>query len=132
MQSSDSPKKRTVLFWFGRILLVSLAIAIIWVVNLIWFKPFNISLFYDKVFLEFVIDDPETVTQIGVPVLYDLTKDELSDASDAKNWEDFEKLKSNYETLLSYDFESQSPENQLNTKILSWFLGIQVEGDLFF
>ena len=132
MQSSDSPKKRTVLFWFGRILLVSLAIAIIWVVNLIWFKPFNISLFYDKVFLEFVIDDPETVTQIGVPVLYDLTKDELSDASDAKNWEDFEKLKSNYETLLSYDFESQSPENQLNTKILSWFLGKQVEGEQFF
>ncbi len=127
----SEPKKRTWKFWFGRTLLVLLLFGIIWVVNLIWFKPFNISHFYDRIFLEFVIDDPETVTQIGIPVLYDMTKDELSDVSDTKNREDFEKLKANYETLLSYDFDSQSSENQLNTKILSWFLGKQVEGEEF-
>jgi len=34
--------------------------------------------------------------------------------------------------LLSYDFESQSKENQLNTKILSWLLKTSIEGERFF
>jgi uncharacterized protein (DUF885 family) len=125
-------KKRTWKFWVGSSTLLILTIAIIWAVNLIWFKPFSISQFYDKVFVEFALDDPEMVTQLGIPVLYDMTKDELSDASDKKNWEDFEKLKKQYQTLQSYDFEGQSEENKLNTKILGWFLGKQVEGEKFF
>lgn len=132
MLETGTLKKRGIKYWIGRIFIAALVIGTIWVVNLIWFKPFNISHFYDRIFLEFVIDDPETVTQIGIPVLYDMTKDELSDVSDEKNKEDFENLKANYEMLLSYDFESQSPENQLNTKILSWFLGKQVEGEDYF
>ena len=118
MTLQENKKKRTWKFWLGTSVLTLLFIGAIWVVNLIWFKPFNISHFYDKIFLEFVIDDPEMLTQIGIPVLSDMYKDELTDASDAKNREDFEKLKENYKTLQSYDFDSQSPENQLNTKIL--------------
>lgn len=125
-------EKRTWKFWTGRSILLLLTIAIIWTVNLIWFRPFSITHFYDKVFIEFAIADPEMVTQLGIPVLYDMTKEELSDASDKKNWEDFNKLKSDYETLLSYDFESQSKENKLNTKILGWFLGSQVDGEKYF
>lgn len=125
-------KKRTWKFWVGRSILLLLTITIIWTVNLIWFKPFNIGLFYDRVFVEFAIEDPEMVTQLGIPVLYDMYKADLSDASDKKSWEDFEKLKNNYETLQSYDFENQSKENKLNTKILSWFLGNQVQGEKYF
>ncbi len=125
-------KKRTWKFWTGRFILLMLTAAVLWTVNLIWFRPFSISHFYDKVFVEFAVADPEMVTQLGIPVLYDIYKEDLSDASDKKNWEDFEKLKKNYETLLSYDFENQSKENKLNTKILSWFLGSQVEGEKYF
>lgn len=125
-------KKRSWKFWIGRTALVLLTLGIIWVVNLIWFKPFNIRHYYDRIFVEFVIDDPEMTTQLGIPILSEMHKDELTDVSDAKNREDFEQLKANYETLLSYDFESQSEDNKLNTKILSWFLGKQVEGESFF
>lgn len=125
-------KKRTWKFWAGRSVLLLLTLAILWVVNLIWFRPFNISHFYDRVFVEFAVGNPEMVSSMGIPVLYDIYKDDLSDESDAKGWEDFEKLKKDYATLMSYDFESQSAENQLNTKILGWFLGNQVEGEKFF
>lgn len=125
-------KKRTWKFWVGRSLLLLFTIAIIWVVNLIWFKPFNIKHFYDRLFVEMALSSPEMVTQLGIPVLYDMSKDELDDVSDAKNWEDFNKMKEDYEMLLSYDFESQSEENKLNTRILSWFVGNQVEGEEFF
>ncbi len=104
----------------------------IFLVNLIWFKPFSIRMFYDKVFVEFALKDPETVTQLGIPVLYDMSKDELTDASDEKQWELFNKLKNDLATLRSYDFESQSEANKLNTQILAWFLDVQAQSEPYF
>lgn len=125
-------KKRSWKFWIGRSVLFLLTILILWTTNLIWFKPFNIRHFYDRVFVEFAMGNPEMVTSLGIPVLSDIYKGDLSDASDKKNWQDFEKLKEDYETLLSYDFDSQSKENQLNTEIFGWFLGSQVDGEKYF
>ena len=125
-------KKRTWKFWIGKTTLGLLIIGGLWSINLIWFKPFNIKHFYDKVFVQLVIDSPELTTQIGIPVLYDLSKDELDDVSDKNQWKYFNKIKEDYKTLQSYNFESQSEENKLNTKILSSFLGKQVEGERFF
>jgi uncharacterized protein (DUF885 family) len=125
-------KKRTWKFWTGRSILLILTLGILWTINLVWFKPFNIRHFYDKLFIEIAMSNPEMVTSMGIPVLYDIYKDDLSDASDKKNWEDFEKMKADYATLKSYNFDNQSAENQLNTKILSWFLESQVEGEKYF
>ena len=115
-----------------RSLLIIFLLGVGWLVNLIWFKPFSIRLFYDKVFVEYALKDPEMVTQLGVPILYDMSKDELTDASDKKQWEGFNRFKDGLATLKSYDFESQSPENKLNTRILEWFLNVQTEGEPYF
>lgn len=125
-------KKKGWKFWIASISIAIISLVAIFLINLIWFKPFSIRLFYDKIFLEIALNNPELVTQLGVPVLYDMSKDELSDASDAANWKQFEGLKQNLETLKSYDFDNQSQENQLNTEILSWFLEMQVEGEPYF
>ena len=101
-------KSRFWKLWIGKFFLVLLISAIIWVVNLIWFKPFNIKHFYDRVFVELAVSSPELVTQLGIPVLYDIYKDDLSDASDNQAWEDFEMIKKNHEMLLSYNFDNQS------------------------
>jgi len=89
-------------------------------------------MFYDKVFVEFALTDPEVVTQLGIPILYDRSKDELTDVSDTKLKENFEKFKEALVTLKSYDFESQSAANKLNTRILEWFLENQAESEPFF
>ncbi|MEL7146056.1 MAG: DUF885 domain-containing protein, partial [Bacteroidota bacterium] len=115
-------KKRTWKFWMGRSILLLLLIGAVWVINLIWFRPFSINHFYEKIFVELILDSPEITTQLGIPVLYDLHKDQLDDISDEKQQENFAKFRENYETLLSYDFNSQSQENQLSTRILGYFL----------
>jgi len=125
-------KKYTWKFWAGRTFLVLLFLGMLWLINLIWFRPFNIRHFYDRVFIEIALNDPELVTSMGIPVLYNWTKDELTDVSDAKQWKDFNKLKEDFATLKSYNFENQSKENQMNTKILSWFVGTQLEGEPYF
>ncbi len=106
-------KKRNWKYWSLRVFLFLIILGGIWVVNLIWLKPFNIRHFYDRVFIEFALNNPETVTALGVPLLYDWTKDELTDVSDETQWKEFNDMKDNYEVLMSYDFESQSKENQL-------------------
>jgi uncharacterized protein (DUF885 family) len=126
-------KKLTWKYWTGRTLLVLLILGGVWLINLIWFKPFNIKHFYEKVFVEVLVRSPELTTQLGVPILYDLYKDDLDDISDAKLWENFNKDKANYETLLSYNFAKQTPANQLNTKILAHFLKVSyVDAEPFF
>lgn len=124
-------KKRTWKYWTGKTVLLLLFIVVIGLVNVIWFKPFSIRVFYDRLFVELALESPEIVTSLGIPGLYDMYKGDLDDVSDAENKKSFEKLKKDYETLQSYDFESQSKENQLNTKILGWFLGKQVEGEKY-
>ena len=123
-------KKRQWKFWVSRTLLGMIILAGAWLVNLIWFKPFNIRNFYDKIFLELALSDPELVTQLGIAVLYDFYKADSSNVSDEKTKADFEMLKANYQTLKSYDFDDQSKENKLNTRILGSFLSKQIEGRL--
>ncbi|WP_299311219.1 DUF885 family protein [uncultured Aquimarina sp.] len=125
-------KKRTWKFWTSRTLLIILILGLLWLVNLIWFRPFSINHFYDKVFLELALDSPELTTSMGIPVIYDRSKDELDDISDAKQWESFNKMKEDYKTLQSYNFENQSEANQLNTKILGFYLKGLKEGEQFF
>jgi uncharacterized protein (DUF885 family) len=125
-------KKRTWKFWTSRTLLILFSLGLIWTVNLIWFRPFNIKHFYDKLFVELALESPELTTSMGIPVLYDRSKDQLDDISDAAQWESFNKMKKDYQTLLSYDFEKQSEENQLNTKILAFYLEGLVEEEPFF
>ncbi len=125
-------KKRTWKFWTSRTILIIIALGLFWLGNLIWFRPFNIKHFYDKVFVELALESPELTTSMGIPFLYDRSKDELDDISDAKQWESFNKMKENYETLMSYDFEGQSEANKLNTKILAFYLEGLIEGEPFF
>lgn len=125
-------KKRTWKYWASRTLLLLILTGLIWLINLIWFRPFNIKHFYDKVFVELALESPELTTSMGIPVLYNWSKDELDDISDAKQWESFNKMKKDYKTLMSYDFERQSEANKLNTKILSFYLEGLIEGESFF
>ena len=120
-------------------MLALLIIGGLWLTNLIWFKPFSINHFYEKSFVELVLDSPELTTQLGIPIIYDWYKDDLDDISDAKQWERLNKRKNDYETLMSYDFDKQSPENQLNTNILGYSLKVgsvgkvrSVESEPFF
>jgi len=125
-------KKRTWKFWCSGAILTLLLAGGIWLINLIWFRPFNIRHFYDKVFVNYALQSPELITQLGIPVLYNVTKDRLDDVSDARLWKDFQLRKKDYATLLSYDFASQSPANKLNTKILGSYLKGGIDGEAFF
>ncbi len=48
------------------------------------YKPFNISHFYDRIFIELVVNSVEETIPLGIPVFYDRSKDELDELSNEK------------------------------------------------
>jgi uncharacterized protein (DUF885 family) len=112
---------------------IGLLLAAVFLVNLIWFKPFSLNLFYEKVFVSFLLEKPELLTSIGIAEQFGYRKNNahLDDESTAKVERDFAQWHSYIEQLKSYDLESQTPEQRISTRVLSWFIANQLEGEPF-
>ena len=106
---------RRILKWSG---FVTVLVVGVLVVNLVWFKPFSIRLFYERVFVRLLLDNPELVSQIGIldGTLLDFHSDKLNDVSLAQREKALAGSKENLTTLRRYDREglSASPHRELN------------------
>src|SRR5437667_6621239 len=59
--------------WLGAIIaVVAIAIAV-FLVNLIWFRPWSLNLFYEKVFAEILFDHPEIISTLGLVEQFRIT-----------------------------------------------------------
>jgi uncharacterized protein (DUF885 family) len=121
---------RRVLKWSG---LVGILVVGTLVVNLVWFKPFSIRLFYERVFVQLLLDDPELVSQIGIldGTVLDFHSDKLNNVSLAQREKALEGSKESLETLRRYDREELSPPDQLSYDVLEWLLVDRVESERF-
>jgi hypothetical protein len=82
---------RKILKWLGVVLAAGLVAGAIFIVNLVWFRPFSLNLFYEKVFVTFLLDNPELLTMMGVAEQFGYRRHNahLNDASVAKQERDF-------------------------------------------
>lgn len=78
--------------------------------------------------LQLILKDPEILTMIGILERFGLNfhNDDLTDESDAYFQKLIAMIGKNLEILRSYPREVQSPEQQLSTDILDWFLESQI------
>src|SRR6478672_314452 len=124
---------KTVFRAIGAVLAAALFVAAIFVVNLIWFRPFSLNLFYEKAFATFVLENPELLTSIGIAEQFGYRRHNahLDDVSVAKVDHDFALWHGYLADLKSYDLAAQSPEQQLSTRVLTWFIEDLLEGERF-
>ncbi|MEM6298807.1 MAG: hypothetical protein AAF740_08990, partial [Bacteroidota bacterium] len=56
---------------------------IVWVVSITLFKPFNIDIFYERMFFLYGLEDPELMSRLGIADRYgiDFFNAELTDIS---------------------------------------------------
>ncbi|MBU8893749.1 MAG: DUF885 domain-containing protein [Bacteroidales bacterium] len=113
------------------LVLTAVAALLVFIVNIIWFKPFSINHYYEKVFIEFVLDEPELISTLGVPVLRGMYNDELGDISPEVELEKQKKVEEFLQTLQSYNKDKQSEDQLLSTKILEWFLTDMVNANQY-
>ena len=122
---------KRILKWFlgvAAILLVALAVFLI---NLIWFRPWSLNLFYEKVFAEVILSEPELLTQLGLVEQFGITSHDakLSDESPAHQQMVAERWRRDLQQLREYPLNRQSALQKLSTHVLEWFLQDQVEGE---
>jgi uncharacterized protein (DUF885 family) len=110
-----------------RTLLLVLVLATIFIVNLIWFKPFFINHFYDKTFINFAFQNPQIFTQMGHKFYYDELDDNSPEAEDRNN----QLLLKGYKQLHEYDRSSLEGQKLISYDILDQFLEDAIEGNKY-
>ena len=124
---------KTVLKWLGGLAAVALLAGAAFLVNLIWFRPFSLNLFYEKTFITFALQNPELLTSIGVAEQFGYRKHNahLDDVSIAKVERDYATWHGYLRDLKAYDVASQTDAQRLSTRILTWFIESELEGEKF-
>ncbi|WP_022977416.1 DUF885 domain-containing protein [Nevskia ramosa] len=114
----------------GALLLILVIGAGVWIVNVGWYKPYSIDLFYNRVFVRFALQNPELVTSlVPHPLGIRYFDRRLGDVSPATQEQQAAFVKRELETLHSYDRAALNPGQQLSFDILDYFLSTTVEGE---
>jgi uncharacterized protein (DUF885 family) len=122
--------RRLLKWFFGIVAIVVVALAI-FLINLIWFRPWSLNLFYEKVFAETVFSEPELLSSLGLVEQFGITSHngKLSDESPAHQQKVIDRWKKDLAQLREYPLDRQTQSQRLSTHVLDWFLERQVEGE---
>src|SRR5437773_9946549 len=115
----------------GGIILFAVILIAVFAINLIWFRPWNLNLFYEKVFIETIFSEPELLSQLGLVEQFGITSHngKLSDESPAHQQMLIDRWKKDLKQLHQYPLDRQTPSQRLSTHVLDWSLQHQVDGE---
>jgi len=117
---------------FGWLLFAGLLLLSALVLHTLYAKPLRIDWFFERVFMEYAIDDPEMLSSMRLlPPWLDWYSDDLTDRSLAAEARLQAKLRKDLATLRSYDRDALDEGRQLSYDILEYFLAIQQDGERF-
>ena len=124
---------KRILKWLFGSFLILLLVAAVFAVNAVWFRPWFLNVFYEKVFIEFVFDEPELLSAIGLVEQFGITghNAKLNDESPAHQERQFVRLRRDIAQLHQYPLDKQTASQKLSTAILDWFSNVQLEAEPF-
>ncbi len=97
----------------------------LWLADLVWYKPFSINFFYERMFWEYLSHFPEQMSQLGYYEKYGLKSHQ--DKLNSNTGEGFtETVLTNYDMLLSYKRGQQDITQRFNTDLLAYYLEEQI------
>lgn len=117
--------------WIGRLLLLVVLVITGFTVNAIWFKPFSIRVFYERVFFEFGLQSPELLSSLRILESVGIRghNADLDDRSAQASDKQIAKLKVDLATLRSYSRDEMDDAEKLNFDMLQWFLAHEADGE---
>lgn len=112
---------KRVLLWT---LVVLVAAAAVFLVPVIWLKPWTPDLFYGRIFFSFALRHPILLTQMGMleNTPFRWYADELDDVSPAAEQREAKFVADNLAMLRSYDRSKMTKPAALSAEVLEWFL----------
>jgi uncharacterized protein (DUF885 family) len=123
---------RTAFRWIFRLFLLALLAVTLLIAHTLLFKPLKPDWFYERVFVEYGMDDPQMLSSMRMlPGWMDWYSDDLTDQSLAQERKMQDKLKKDLATLQKYDRKGMNEADALNYDMLRYFLAIQAEGEKY-
>lgn len=116
--------KRPILKWVLSVLAVLVLALAVLITNLVWFRPVVINAFYERVFIELALEQPEILSMLRIAEQfgYYAHNEQLTDPSDQAALAQLQSTQDNLDILRSYDRDGQSPQQVLSTDILDWYM----------
>jgi uncharacterized protein (DUF885 family) len=116
--------------WAGGTLAGVLILAGALFVQVWYFRPFIIDIFFERLFVQFALAEPELISELGIlrPTGYRGFDDELGDVSPAHTDDVTRLMQRGLKQLHGYDRASLSTAQQLSYDVLDWYLTDEVEG----
>lgn len=101
-----------------------------WIVSLIWLKPNNINHFFERVFIEYALKNPELLSSVRIAEQFGIRwhNSWLSDASPENEAAMAAKATKDWAILKQYQGGKLSESQQLSYDVLDYFLGNAVAG----
>src|SRR5438046_9708049 len=102
---------KRILKWFGAIIAISAIAIAVFLTNLIWFRPWSLNLFYEKVFAEILFDHPEILSTLGLIEQFGITSHNgnLDDESPAHQQRELDGWKRDMAQLHQYPRDRHQP-----------------------
>ena len=100
-------------------------------INAVYFRPWSLNVFYEKVFAETLFGEPELLSSLGLVEQFGIRahSGKLSDESPAHQQAVIDRWKKDLVQLRQYPLDRQSASQKLSTHILEWFVERQAEGE---
>ncbi len=116
------------------IFIIFLSSILIWFINLIWYKPFFIELYFDRLFVEYGFRHPEMLTSAHVLENYGINAHnrELNNISLEYRQQTFEEITKAFEMLRSYKRNKLDKEEQLSHDVLDFYFEKIIFSQQFF
>ena len=99
----------------------------------IWGRPLWIAHFYERVFIELMLDNPQLLSQVGLVdnTWLDFNSGKLDDASPAATERTAAWVRRDLALLREYPLAEQTPSQRQSTLVLDWFLDDRARGAAF-
>lgn len=116
--------------WLSVALGALLLVITLLLINVIYFKPFSLRVFYETAFMKFMLHDPEGLSYMRIlePMGITFHTDELTDVSPRMTEINNRLVVENFDLLQRYDRSKLAGQEALSWDILHWFLQNQKDG----
>lgn len=124
---------KRLLKWVLGIVAVLLVVLAVFLINLVYFHPWSLNLFYEKVFVEVIFSEPELLSSLGLVEQFGITSHggKLNDESPGHQEKVAARWRKDLGQLRLYPLSRQTDSQRLSTRVLDWFMARQVEGERF-
>ncbi len=119
--------------WVAILLGIATLLGALLAVQVMFFRPFDIRIFYEKIFVERLLDDPELATRLGILEQFGINSHNarLTDASPAHTDKTYAWISDSLQQLHAYDRDSLDDSERLSYDVLDYYLRSEKAGERF-